>query len=250
MDFSNPKSADIINNWIKISTKDKIEKMLDPPLPTDVVMYLINAVYFKGDWSTQFNKEHTYSSNFNGLNKNIQSVDMMSRIGTIEYGMGDDYQVVRLPYGEGKVSMYVVLPDLKQDINTFLNLMDRNKYMEIKASIELIEEVTLNLPKFNMEYGIKELNNQLIAMGMEYPFSEMADFSDIRKGLFISRVLHKAVIEVNEEGSEAAGVTVVEMQESAAMDSIVFTADRPFLFMINEDDTDTILFMGKFINAE
>ena len=250
LDFSNPKSADIINNWIKISTKDKIEKMLDPPLPTDVVMYLINAVYFKGDWSTQFNKEHTYSSNFNGLNKNIQSVDMMSRIGTIEYGMGDDYQVVRLPYGEGKVSMYVVLPDLKQDINTFLNLMDRNKYMEIKASIELIEEVTLNLPKFNMEYGIKELNNQLIAMGMEYPFSEMADFSDIRKGLFISRVLHKAVIEVNEEGSEAAGVTVVEMQESAAMDSIVFTADRPFLFMITEDDTDTILFMGKFINAE
>lgn len=250
LDFSNPKSADIINNWIKISTKDKIEKMLDPPLPTDVVMYLINAVYFKGDWSTQFNKEHTYSSNFNGLNKNIQSVDMMSRIGTIEYGMGDDYQVVRLPYGEGKVSMYVVLPDLKQDINTFLNLMDQNKYMEIKASIELIEEVTLNLPKFNMEYGIKELNNQLIAMGMEYPFSEMADFSDIRKGLFISRVLHKAVIEVNEEGSEAAGVTVVEMQESAAMDSIVFTADRPFLFMITEDDTDTILFMGKFINAE
>lgn len=250
MDFTDPKSADVINNWIKTSTKDKIEKMLDPPLPADVVMYLINAVYFKGDWSVQFNKDHTYSSSFNGLNKNNQSVDMMSRKGAIDYGVGEDYQVVRLPYGDGKVFMYVILPELKQDINTFLTSMDRNKYMGIKSSLAPTEEVTINLPKFKMEYGIKMLNEQLIAMGMEDPFSPMADFSGIREGLYISRVLHKAVIEVNEEGSEAAGVTVVEMQESAAMDPIVFTADRPFLFMIAEDDTDTILFMGKFVNAD
>lgn len=250
MDFTDPKSADIINNWIKTSTKDKIEKMLDPPLPADVVMYLINAVYFKGDWTVQFNKDHTYSSNFNGLNKNNQSVDMMSRKGDIDYGVGEDYQVVRLPYGDGKVFMYVILPELKQDINTFLTSMDRNKYMGIKSSLAPTEEVTINLPKFKMEYGIKMLNEQLIAMGMEDPFSQRADFSGIREGLYISRVLHKAVIEVNEEGSEAAGVTVVEMQESAAMDPIVFTADRPFLFMIAEDDTDTILFMGKFVNAD
>jgi serpin B len=250
MDFTDPKSADTINNWIKTSTKDKIEKMLDPPIPADVVMYLINAVYFKGDWTTQFNKEHTVNTFFNGLNKNIQSVDMMSRKGPIDYGVGEDYQVVRLPYGDGKVSMYVILPELQQDIYSFLKSMDRNKYMEIKSSIELTEEVTLNLPKFKMEYGIKEINNQLIAMGMEHPFSPTADFSDIREGLFISRVLHKAVIEVNEEGSEAAGVTVVELAESAAMDPIVFTADRPFLFMIVEDETDTILFLGKFVNAE
>ncbi|HBH11601.1 MAG: Serine protease inhibitor (Serpin family) [Clostridiales bacterium 38_11] len=87
-------------------------------------------------------------------------------------------------------------------------------------------------------------------MGMRNPFTPTADFSDIREVLFISRVLHKAVIEVIEEGSEAAGVMVVEMNESASMDPIVFTADRPFLFIIAEDETDTILFLGKFINAE
>lgn len=250
MDFSDPKSADTINTWIKTSTKDKIEKMLDPPIPSDVVMYLINAVYFKGDWTTQFDKDNTFEANFNGENKNMQSVDMMSRKGSIEYGIGDDYQAVRLPYGEGKVSMFVILPKLNQNINDFLESMDQNKFMTIKKSLALTEEVTLNLPKFKMEYGIKEMNKELMAMGMENPFTPEADFSDIRNGLFISRVLHKAVIEVNEEGSEAAGVTVVEMTESAAMDPIVFTADRPFLFMIAEDETDTILFLGKFVNAE
>ncbi|MBV1757444.1 MAG: serpin family protein [Dethiosulfatibacter sp.] len=250
IDFSDPKSADTINAWIKTSTKDKIDKMLDPPIPSDVVMYLINAVYFKGDWATQFNKDNTYNASFNGENKNNQFIDIMSRKGAIEYGKGDDYQAVKLPYGDGKVFMYVILPELNQNINDFLESMDENKFMTIKASMEMTEEVTLNLPKFNMEYGIKEINKELISMGMQNPFTPQADFSDIRSGLFISRVLHKAVIEVNEEGSEAAGVTVVEMTESAAMDPIIFTADRPFLFMIAEDETDTVLFMGKFVNAE
>ncbi len=250
IDFSDPKSADTINAWIKTSTKDKIDKMLDPPIPSDVVMYLINAVYFNGDWATQFNKDNTYNASFNGENKNNQSIDMMSRKGAIEYGKGDDYQAVKLPYGDDKVFMFVILPELNQNINDFLESMDENKFMTIKASMEMTEEVTLNLPKFKMEYGIKEINKELISMGMQNPFTPQADFSNIREGLFISRVLHKAVIEVNEEGSEAAGVTVVEMTESAAMDPIVFTADRPFLFMIAEDETDTVLFMGKFVNAE
>jgi len=105
--------------------------------------------------------------------------------------------------------------------------------------------VLIQIPKFKLEYGIKKLNDSLSALGMAEAFTNTADFSGIREGIFISRVLHKAIIEVNEEGSEAAGATVVEMKESAAENPTTFIANRPFIFVIEDNEVETILFIGK-----
>jgi len=123
-------------------------------------------------------------------------------------------------------------------------------WKSMKDSIFETEDLILGVPRFKMDYGIKNLNGALMSMGMKKPFGAQADFSGIRDGIFINRVLHKAVIEVNEKGSEAAAATVVEMLESAVMEPVTFIADRPFLFMIADDVHGDILFMGKYANVE
>lgn len=250
LDFSDPKSADVINQWIDEATEGKIDKMIQPPIPATVVMYLINAVYFKGDWTTPFEKDNTREADFTDITGNRQRIDMMSQFGDVAYGQGDGYKAVRLPYGKEKVAMYLLLPTDGKNINDWIADLNAERFADIRSSITTQEKVDLKIPKFKMEYGIKELNNELTAMGMELPFLPDADFSGIRGGLFISQVLHKAVIEVNEEGSEAAGVTVVVMDESAASEPLTFIADQPFLFLIAEEDTGSILFLGKFSSVE
>lgn len=247
-DFSDPETVNSINSWIKNSTNGKIEEMISPPIPDTIVMYLINAVYFKGQWTTKFKKSDTFESDFYGLD-GIQKVNMMRRNGEVEYGEGDDFKVVKLPYGNGKTAMYCILPDEEQDITSFVQSINAKKFNRIKESINPTENVELQIPKFKMEYGIKKLNDPLMSMGMVLPFSADADFSGIREGLYISDVLHKAVIDVNEEGSEAAGATVVIVGETAVQEPVTFIADRPFLFLIEEEETGTILFMGKYCNA-
>ena len=250
LDFTDPKSADVINQWINEATEGKIDKMIEPPIPATVVMYLINAVYFKGAWTTPFEKDNTKEADFTDIAGKRQRIDMMSQYGDVAYGQGDGYKAVRLPYGKEKVAMYLLLPTDGKNINDWITDMNAERFADIRKSISTQEKVDLKIPKFKMEYGIKELNSELIAMGMELPFDPAADFSGIRGGLFISQVLHKAVIEVNEEGSEAAGVTVVVMDESAAAEPLTFIADRPFLFLIAEEDTGSILFLGKFASVQ
>lgn len=248
MDFTKEATLDTINEWISKATKGKIEKMLEPPIDPQVIMYLINAIYFKGDWTTPFDPKSTYDSIFTALDGTKQPIKMMNRYDTIEYASGDDYKAVRLPYGSGKTSMIAILPDEHMDINTFIEKMQPQDYDAIRSNLKETKDVTLKFPKFKLEYGIKELNDSLKALGMEEAFSSSADFSGILPGIYISEVLHKAVIEVNEEGSEAAAVTVVIMEETAAMDPITFIADRPFIFFITDDTTGTILFMGKLVS--
>lgn len=248
LDFSKEASVDTINKWIDNSTKGKITKMLEPPIPGNVIMYLINAIYFKGEWTEQFEEKRTFKTQFhNGLDEK-EDIMMMNRTGAVEYGAGEDYSAVRLPYGNEKTSMYAILPDEKISINDFVKAMDSDKWQEIKTSLSKKDDVIIQIPRFKMEYGIKKLNDGLSNLGMEEAFSDTADLSGIREGIFISRVLHKAVIEVNEEGSEAAGVTVVEVTESAQAEPTSFIADRPFLFIIADDELETIVFMGKLYN--
>jgi len=249
VDFSNTETVDTINGWIKESTKGKIEKMLKPPLPGDVVMYLINAVYFKGTWKYEFDEEKTYSGLFKDIKGNEQSVKMMSRQTETRYGEGEDYKTVKLPYGNEKVSMYFVLPT-EGTINDLIDTLNKEKLDEIKNSVVGQEDFLVQIPRFKLEYGIKEISGTLKNMGMPIAFSPEADFSNIREGLFISRVLHKAVVEVNEQGSEAAAVTVVEMIESAMPEEKNFIANRPFVFFIAEEDTGTVLFLGKYATVE
>jgi len=129
--------------------------------------------------------------------------------------------------------------------------MSQDKWNEILDNITETDDVNLQIPKFKLEYGIKSLKDSLSSLGMEEAFEDRADFSGIREGLYIDEVLHKAVIEVNEEGSEAAAATVVVLEESAAViEPVTFIADRPFMFVIADDNTGTILFMGKLLNIE
>ena len=251
LDFSDKGAADRINKWISDATKKKIDKMIEPPIDPNTVMFLINAIYFKGEWSDRFDPENTFDGVFHTLDGGEQNVRMMHRNGDIEYTKGSDYKAVRLPYGNGNTSMYCILPDEGKNINSFIAGMSQDKWNEILDNITETDDVNLQIPKFKLEYGIKSLKDSLSSLGMEEAFEDRADFSGIREGLYIDEVLHKAVIEVNEEGSEAAAATVVVLEESAAViEPVTFIADRPFMFVIADDNTGTILFMGKLLNIE
>ena len=208
-------------------------------------MYLINAIYFKGDWVHPFNEKATQPAPFFAYGGKDMNVDMMYRTGPASYYQGEGYQALKMPYGQGKLSMTILLPE--GDIIDFVSDLTEESFREARLSPLPQEEVSIWLPRFSISYGIKKLNDSLIQLGMELPFSEYADLSGIREGTYISRVLHKAVIDVNEEGSEAAGVTVVEVQETAMMEPTIFRCDKPFLFLISEEDSDTILFMGTYL---
>ncbi|MDQ7095333.1 serpin family protein [Desulfosporosinus sp. PR] len=250
LDFSKNNAAAQINQWISDATHKKIDKMVDAPIPSDVIMYLINAIYFKGDWSEQFNPQATFPTQFKTGNGGTNDVMMMSRTGKVEYGQGADFQAVRLPYGSGKAAMYCILPGKTANINDFIASLDANRWQAIRNSIAEREEVRLQLPRFKLEYGIKNLNSSLSALGMGEAFTQKANFSGIGANIYISRVLHKAVIEVNEEGSEAAAATSVEIKQAEAPAQMpAFIADRPFVFVIADDETGTILFMGKLYEA-
>jgi serine protease inhibitor len=246
MDFSKDSTADTINKWISESTKGKIQKMIEPPIDSYVMMYLINAIYFKGQWQDKFDKDRTFSSVFNSGNGKKADIMMMSRTDCVEYASGGSYRAVRLPYGSGRTAMYVILPDENVPMDEFIEALEPDFWDELNSSLRKTDDVILQIPRFKLEYGIKELKDSLSALGMGKAFSDDADFTGIRENVYISSVMHKAVIEVNEEGSEAAGVTSVEFQLTSALsEQIKFIADRPFIFAIADHDTGTILFLGK-----
>lgn len=169
--------------------------------------------------------------------------------GEIEYGLGGGDKAVKLPYGNKKIAMYCILPENGVKVDDMIKNMDVDKWKEIKDSIKLTEDVELQIPRFKLEYGKKELKDSLAALGMGECFGENADFSGIREGLFISSVLHKAVIEVNEKGTEAAAATVVEIKETMAGEQTTFIANRPFIFLISDSETGSVLFMGRYSGA-
>lgn len=251
LDFSDKNAVDIINDWISNATEGKIDKLLEPPIPEDILMYIINAIYFKGQWSEPFDVKSTSEGIFNAGDGNEKKASMMRKDGIVEYGEVEGSKIVRLPYGNGKTAMYCILPEEGTPINDYVGQLSPEKWKELKDSLSKKSDVRLQLPKFELEYGIKNLNGALSALGMAEAFDPYkADFSEIAGNVSISRVLHKAVIEVNEEGSEAAAVTSVEMRlTSAVIDPITFIADRPFIFIIADDETGTILFMGKLYDV-
>jgi serine protease inhibitor len=245
IDFADAGAVDTINGWIADNTKDKIKKMLDV-IPADAVMYLINAIYFKGNWTDEFDEGMTSDDDFYLADGSTKKVPMMNKWQELLYCSGNGYSGIRLPYGQEKMSMYIILPDKGENIDSLISSLDADRWNEITGSFSN-KQIDLSMPKYKMEYGIKLLNDVLIDMGMEIAFGPGADFSGIREDIFISSVLHKAVIEVNEKGSEAAAATVVEMVETAieVEEPVEFTVNRPFFFVIADDRSGSIMFMGK-----
>ena len=174
---------------------------------------------------------------------------MMREETSVEYTEGKDFKAVRLPYGDKSIYVYYS-PAEGLDINEFINNITLDKWTGIKKTVSEKKDIIFRIPKFKLEYGIKDLTKSLKTLGMEEAFTKEADFSSIGNNLFISGVLHKAVIEVNEEGSEAAASTVVSVDVTSVREPLTFIANRPFMFIINDDVMDTILFMGKVVNIE
>ena len=248
LDFSKPWALDTINNWCSKSTKGLIPKILDE-IPRDEVMYLMNAVYFKGIWRDQFDKSKTISANFtNDLGKDIK-VNMMTKNNTFAYNSDDFAQYIDLPYGNKAFSMTIILPNKTLTVN---DILSRLTAQNLKSTLKEMSEqkVDLKLPRFKIENSFK-LNDPLISMGMPLAFNEyLANLTGIAdKKLFISEVIHKTYITVDEEGTEAAAVTSIGVGVTSMPQYIDFNVNKPFLFFIREKSTGIILFMGKVGNV-
>ena len=245
LDFSDPQAVEIINNWIEEKTNDKIQDMLDY-IPGDAVMYLINAIYFNATWKYQFDSDETQTGIFHLEEGNDHEADFMKVNGTFMYTSTEDFKAVELPYGDSTFSMVVILPDQDKEIDQLVDRMDLPTWNEWFNHSEMTD-VQIELPKF--KYGWKDLlNDPLINLGLGVAFSGGADFSLITPGggIFISRVIHQTFIDVQEEGTEAAAATIVELRETAGPPQpLVFRAEKPFLYLIKENSTGAIMFMGK-----
>ncbi len=253
LDFSDSKAIDKINNWVADATNDKIKRIVDE-IPSDVIMYLINALYFKGDWSSKFKKSNTYEDDFHCQDGSVNKVDMMSQTDKFNYWENDKIQVIDLPYGDEKFSMTVLLPKKSENIDNYLQQLSADDWASMLSNMRK-REVQLYLPKFELEYK-KELTKVLKALGLNAPFdAAVADFTamspEYGRQLVIDQVLHKTYLKVNEEGSEAAAVTSVSMRVTSVMpENIVMKVNRPFLLAIRERENGTILFTGRINELE
>lgn len=251
LDFSDPASVNIINNWVKENTEELIETIIDE-IPGNVVMYLINALYFKGDWLRQFDPEDTEPADFYLETGGSVEVEMMQQKEQFATYLSDEVQMIELPYGDSLFTMTVLMPgSAETPIDQFVEQMVTDENLQNWRFNLTVgsQETTVEMPKFELEYEIK-YNEILMAMGMEIAFAPgQADFSGLTEaesaGLWIDEVKHKTFVRVDEKGTEAAAVTSVAIVESAPPSIIV---NRPFVFIIYERESGANLFMGKVKN--
>lgn len=249
LDFDQAWAVDTINNWCSRKTNKLIPTIIDK-ISQDAMLYLINAVYFKGIWRSKFDKKRTFETNFTNEAKNQVTVNMMNLKDTFSYTVDADAQYLDMPYGNKAYSMTVILPAHNKTTADILNNMTVEKWNSTLATM-IPRQVIVSMPRFKTENKFI-LNNSLKAMGMQKAFTpEEADFSNISDiRLFISQVIHKTYVAVDEEGTEAAAVTAVEFELTSMPDYPVFTVNKPFIFVIREQSTGIILFIGKMGNIE
>jgi serine protease inhibitor len=251
IDFAAPEAAQTINDWVKEQTRDKIAEIVVAPLDPRTIMFLINAIYFNGAWTKEFNADSTREIPFTLPGGKSKEHPVMFQEGEFSYLEGDGFAAARLPYGENeRVGMYLFLPDRESSLADFYGDLNAANWSRWIDSFQ-VREGEIGLPRFKYEYEAT-LNECLKALGMAVAFNgDEADFSDMRPippNLYISEVKHKTFIEVNEAGTEAAAATSVEMRvTSMPLDNNNFSliVDRPFFFSIVDDQTGAVLFMGS-----
>ncbi len=247
-----------INSWVESKTENKIKELIKEKVMDDSTkLVLVNAIYFYGDWAKQFDSTYTAKKDFHLDNTNKISHKLMWQKSYFEYMETDEFQAIRMPYKGNTIYMEVYLPKSKDGIAEFEKTLTSANHEKWNKSFHS-EEVYLTFPKFKMtaDFSLGKIFEE--KMGMKTAFSDAADFYGMvekkEQGLKISKVIHKAFIDVSEKGTEAAAATAVIMQ--LVTTSIhhepdpykIFTADHPFFFMIKDKSTGSILFMGKVMN--
>ena len=245
--FDDPKTVDIINNWCSDKTHGKINKIIDQ-IPSDAIMYLINAIYFLASWQYAFDKTQTTETQFWLEDGSYKMHQQMSLQAELFYYTDDKLSIVELPYGNGKFSMVLILPNNKGKISDIIKSLNDNNWANLLSKMQ-VKNTIVKIPKFKLEYN-SILNQPLKDMGMRIAFSDLADFTKINKdgNSSISKVYHKTYIDVYEEGTEAAAVTAVEIRLTSInepSDIQYFVAVHPFIYAIIEKTTGVILFIGK-----
>jgi serpin B len=251
IDYSDEEKArHTINAWVEDKTGSKIKDLIGQGvLEAATRLVLVNAIYFKGDWASPFDPGLTSPASFFVTPGKSVDVPMMSMKYTFRYAEGEGLQILELPYGGNDLSMLALLPkevDGLARLEASLSLENLDGWTKDLAEAE----VQVSLPRFELSFPFR-LDDTLKALGMPDAFSDKADFSgmDGSKDLFVGAVLHKAFVAVNEQGTEAAAATaVVMMMKAVAFPAIVFRADHPFVFLIRDNSTGSILFIGRVVN--
>jgi serpin B len=245
-DFSKPATLAEINTWVEEKTGGKIRDIINKIDPNTVMM-LINAIYFKGQWKYEFDKKNTANESFYLETGSTTNVEMMhSTEMNVNYYRDNKLSMIDLPYGDSVYSMTLILPNYNYKTDDVIRELNISNWENMRDKMT-VTKTDIALPKFKLEYKAK-LVDYLKAMGMKNAFQpDLADFSGINgtKDLFISDVIHQSFVEVDEAGTEAAAATVVVIITSAGNS---FIANRPFIFLIRENKTNSILFIGKVMN--
>lgn len=254
LDMSNPQSINIINSWIENQTQGIIKDMLDF-IPTNAVMYLVNAIYFKGDWKYQFQASKTIKEPFFVTPTQQVEVDMMQleKAATFQYYSNGSLQYLEIPYSTGQYNMGIIT-GVDHNLDLLLESFTFENLEEWRKSANEVNFI-LKMPRFKMKKKMDNMKDDLMEMGLVTPFNYHSDnftrlFSNLTDELKISRVIHDAFIEVDEKGTEAAAATVVEILERTSFPSTptLVTLDKPFVFFIQENHSGAILFIGKLGN--
>lgn len=248
LDFTSPKTTSHINNWCKKNTNGMIPSIINN-VDANATAYIMNAIFFNGTWADKFNKSNTKNENFKGYTRDITMVPMMHKSDKLLYWANDMYAAVRIPYGNGSYTMTVMLPNEGKSIDEMLKSMENADFTAWRQDAEQCI-VDLKLPRFTTEADVT-LNNIISELGAANIFSSKADFKNIANtNMFVSQMFQKAKIEVSEEGTKAAAVTAAIMTMSALPTEepkhVTFHANRPFVYMITEANTNAIFFMGQF----
>ncbi|GAB1298066.1 Serine (or cysteine) peptidase inhibitor, clade B, member 6c [Apodemus speciosus] len=245
------QSRQHINTWVAEKTEDKIKELLSPgKVNSSTPLVLVNAIYFKGNWEKPFDKEDTREMPFKVSKNEEKPVQMMFRKSTFKMTYVEEIstKILLLPYVGNELNMIIMLPDEHIELSTVEKEITYEKFGEwTRLDRTKGEKVVVFLPRFKLEENY-DMNNVLCKLGMTDAFEgDRADFSGIssKQGLFLSSVIHKAFVEVNEEGTEAAAATAILLKGSSQF-TPYFCADRPFLFFIQHVKTNGILFCGRF----
>ena len=243
-----------INQWVSDRTNARIKHMIDR-LDPDAAMVLLNAIYFKGQWKYEFTKRLSMIRDFYLINGDTTPIPMMTQTEKFMYAESDGVQVVELPYSGDDLSMLILLPDKDKPYDEFTRIITAQKINDLKNQLSLLKG-TVTIPKIELDYELN-LNDVLKSMGMGIAFEPKANFRKMiqpgQSGLYIGDVLHKAFVKINEEGTEAAASTAVIMMKATSFnpeETFTFTADHPYLFIIQDNASGTILFMGSITNPK